>query len=134
MIGFCLVVKKGAFSFPKRLVFSNFWWLNVFKMFFFSFLNHFKAKSRSLDLAINALRKTSVTKFASFAPKYLFFIGACLFKVSMNTFVKFVKLVNSRFLFYLLDKEFKSSRHKLFEKVLKAKRIVSIFKTCKLLS
>ena len=37
-----------------------------------------------------------------------FFIGACLFQVSLNIFVKLVRLVNSRVIFSLLSKEFKS--------------------------
>ena len=41
--------------------------------------------------------------FTWFARIY-FFIGACLFKVSMNIFVKFVRLVISRFIFSLIRK------------------------------
>ena len=36
----------------------------------------------------------------------------------MNIFVKLVRLVNSRVIFSLLSKEFKSSRNKSFEKFL----------------
>ena len=58
------------------------------------------------------------SSFTRFARIYFFFIGACLFKVSMNIFVKFVRLVISRFIFSLLSKRFKSCRNKSFEKFL----------------
>ena len=78
----------------------------------------FKKIFRSLDLSIIAFRKSFVTKFVWFARTYFYFIGACLFKISINIFVKLVRLVNLRVIFSLLSKEFKSSRNKSFEKFL----------------
>ena len=62
---------------------------------------------QSLDLSIIAFRKASVTKFTRFTVIYFFFIGACLFKMSMNVFVKLARVVKSRVTFSLLSKEFK---------------------------
>ena len=54
-----------------------------------------------------------------------FFIGAYLFKVSINISVKLVRLKNSRVTFSLLSKEFKLSRNKSFEKFLELLYVIN---------